>query len=628
MGGTIFLLGVPRASSEFGSNPNFPTKAWVLLTMLALGADRTESKAALSRVLFPDSDDPNAALRQLLRRTRSLLGAGAVKSQGSYLQLGDIETDLETLMAVQAIDDESEASKFVRIESLLTSLEVEEHDARLWLETQRRRVRHHIHQLVLIWSDKRPPAAAIGPLQTLLESDPGDAVLTGTVVDLLLRLGHRLEALRAVENYAAWHTGDDAVANVVADLKAKVAPVAPQTLDSAFSAPPQAAIERRGTPRLVLLRPTGADASMRPILDSLVEDLAIELVGSREVAVIAPNTAWRLAEEPSGLQRLPSLADFAVSFRLRLSAGAHPIVGLSLMNLSSREILWGEHRVLDEAGERNGYSETIRSMLGAILGSIEAAELLQLRRTGLPTAYRAYLMGRHYLRTLDLRDIRRARRWFRQAAAIDPDYARPHSWHGHTLILEWLMLTGSQSELLDAAIEEARLAIELDPLDPNGHRILARARLFQGFMDESLEGLARAERLGPHFADLLADYADTLAHHSAAEEAKQKIDLAIHLNPIPPDTYLWIAAGADFALGDFSGALDKLKRMSNHDQVYRLMAASAAMLGDREAAHQYRNEALSIDPTFEIRKWIQRLPIRRREHLELYVSALHKAGFQ
>jgi tetratricopeptide (TPR) repeat protein len=127
---------------------------------------------------------------------------------------------------------------------------------------------------------------------------------------------------------------------------------------------------------------------------------------------------------------------------------------------------------------------------------------------------------------------------------------------------------------------------------------------------------------------MLADYADTLVHNSMADQAVEKMELALHLNPIPPDTYLWIAAGADFLRADFEAALSKLKHMSNQDQGYRLMAASAAMLGDQVAARTYRHAALSIDPAFKISEWIQRLPLKEAHHLELYVSALKKAGFR
>jgi DNA-binding SARP family transcriptional activator/tetratricopeptide (TPR) repeat protein len=623
----LLLLGVPGLSGAVTPS-SLPAKAWLLFAMLALAHNRSERKAKAAGIIFAGSRDPSAALRQLTHRIRAALGEPAIRVLPNELQLGDLTTDLEGLMRRDPVGSAAEANAVSRTPPLLDSLEFDEHDASAWVETARQMIRDRIVHIVLGWAGRAAPRECVEPLLILFDHDPGNTAVAAQTVDVLLRLERRLDALRVVESFAEWRGDEEAAKGIIASLRAKVAPLYPQSATAlAF---PVIMEGLRGVPRVIFLRPSGTDhpRGTRLMLDSLIEDLSLELAASQDVAVIAPNTAWRIADDHAGHWRVPTIADYALSSSMRPSSGDRPIVTLTLLKTSSGEIVWVRQVALDADRERDGYGSVLRAIVGGVVGSVERAELLQLRRSGLPTAYRAYLMGRHHLRTLDLRDIRRARRWFRTSAEIDPDYSRAHSWLGHTLVLEWLMMTGRDFELLDTASQEARLAIDLDPLDPNGHRVLARAQLFEGRMDESLEGLARAERLGPHFADLLADYADTLAHHSAAAEARAKIDLAISLNPIPPDTYLWIAAGADFALGDFAGALEKLGRMSNKDQVYRLMAASAAMLGDADSAYKYRTEALSIDPFFEIHTWIQRLPIRRREHLELYVAALKKAGFR
>jgi cytochrome c-type biogenesis protein CcmH len=70
-------------------------------------------------------------------------------------------------------------------------------------------------------------------------------------------------------------------------------------------------------------------------------------------------------------------------------------------------------------------------------------------------------------------------------------------------------------ELTAAQIEDMvdKLAIRLqsNPDDANGWAMLARSRVALGQHDKAVEAFARAERLRPRDADLLADYADALA---------------------------------------------------------------------------------------------------------------------
>jgi hypothetical protein len=69
---------------------------------------------------------------------------------------------------------------------------------------------------------------------------------------------------------------------------------------------------------------------------------------------------------------------------------------------------------------------------------------------------------------------------------------------------------GADRTLLDHARLHAERAIALDPTDgalPGA----GRAALFVGDLDESVEQMELAAALAPNHADILADYADTLA---------------------------------------------------------------------------------------------------------------------
>jgi uncharacterized protein HemY len=102
----------------------------------------------------------------------------------------------------------------------------------------------------------------------------------------------------------------------------------------------------------------------------------------------------------------------------------------------------------------------------------------------------------------------------------------------------------------------------------------------------------------------------------------------MRLNPIPPDEYLWTLGGINFFRGRFEEALLNLGRMRNPEPAYRLMAAAAAMAGQMELARRYRLQALRLQPDFTTARWLSRVPQRDPSDVDLYIDALHKAGFK
>src|SRR5690606_20840822 len=99
--------------------------------------------------------------------------------------------------------------------------------------------------------------------------------------------------------------------------------------------------------------------------------------------------------------------------------------------------------------------------------------------------------------------------------------------------------------------------------------------------------LDRAEALSPHYANVIASYADTLVQASRPDVGLKKIEHAIELNPLPPDEYFWTAAGASYSLGLYQQALDYIARMKDRTPADRLAAASWSMLGDMKKARQF-----------------------------------------
>lgn len=264
----------------------------------------------------------------------------------------------------------------------------------------------------------------------------------------------------------------------------------------------------------------------------------------------------------------------------------------------------------------------------AVAGHVAALEERRFHATGAASAYVHYLMGWALVQNSDLSKLRRARKHFTEALRMAPDYVPVISSLARTRTIEWLLLGRPEKHLLHEARDLAARAIDLDPLNPTGHRELGHASLYLGGLDESEEHFLRAVERAPHHADLLVDQADVLVHNSKPRLAKPLIDQALSLNPLAPDDYLWVGGSVEFFLGDYRASLELLRRMDDQAMVDRLIAAASAMAGDLETARHHRLRWMERYPDFRLRDFEEFMPHRSKSDVEHFKSALSKAGFE
>lgn len=409
---------------------------------------------------------------------------------------------------------------------------------------------------------------------------------------------------------------------------ASPAPAPVEMQSAALSQIPAAMLPRTGTPRLTILPPslTGGLDYLQQLATSLIEDVTIGLCRFKAISMIAPHTAWELSKDA----RQPLIEafhiDYVVETSLLVQAG-DPRLVVKLVNAGRRDIIWSEHFPLEPRQMAKQYQQLSRFIVTELIEKVERIELQRYEREQDPTAYHLFLMGQRYLRTLDLPNIRRARRAFKTAIAACADFVPAINGLAQTYNMEWLLMARGDTELLNEAQRLAERSLEIDPDDSRGFRNLGLSRLYSGMFDDSLEAFAQAERRNPQHADLLADFADALQHSCEAPRAMEKISAAIELNPISPDRYWWVAGDVNFHLERYDEAIGHLSRMRDKSPAYRLIAASWAMLGEREKAGEYVSRAKEIHPDFSVNNWLKVLPIRDPQFAQRYEEGLRLAGF-
>ncbi|HXV32324.1 MAG TPA: hypothetical protein VD840_18485 [Sinorhizobium sp.] len=383
-------------------------------------------------------------------------------------------------------------------------------------------------------------------------------------------------------------------------------------------------------PRLALLPPNNysRDPAAAMMVTSLLEDITIGFCVLNSVQVVAPYSALQISRKTEDQLATFEQHDFTYVLDTRLSGGSGDLSLFSqLIFLPTSEIVWAERFSLERMDQARNNRDMSRRLALSVASEIERHRVMRSHFEQNPAAYHRYLIGRQYFSRLTLPNLRRARKEMKAALQESPAFAPALSSIARTYSEEWLLTARGDAELLKSAETHARQAIAARSDMADGYRELGVTKLQQGALDESVEALELAETLSPHYADVIADYADTLAHCSRLETACRKIENAIELNPISPDAYLWTAAGAHYGLGRFEVALGYIDRMTDPSLADRLSAASWAMLGDNAKARFFVRRARESYPDFDVENWLSIVPIKEQWHKDIYREGLKKAGF-
>jgi TolB-like protein/DNA-binding winged helix-turn-helix (wHTH) protein/Tfp pilus assembly protein PilF len=147
-------------------------------------------------------------------------------------------------------------------------------------------------------------------------------------------------------------------------------------------------------------------------------------------------------------------------------------------------------------------------------------------------AYEAYLKGRFFWNKRTLPSLQQAVKYFQQAIAFDPSYARAYAGLAESYAIMGYMVSPSNEPALKGRAA-ARRAIELDDQLPEAHTAL-------GFIAENHDWdwrtaeqeYQRAIQLNPNYATGHQLYAECLALQGRFDEAFPEIERARQLDPL------------------------------------------------------------------------------------------------
>jgi len=338
--------------------------------------------------------------------------------------------------------------------------------------------------------------------------------------------------------------------------------------------------------------PAGED--QRFLAEGLTDDLTLELSRYHSLFVISRTAATAVSsQDPVEIGRNLGV-EYILSGSVR-KLGDRIRFNISLIETKDGTIVWSD-RIKRQFDDVFDIMEEITTRTAAtVTGRIEHAAVVaaRLKRPENMSAYECYLKGIEHHRMGGVTDdhVYKAVEWFEKAIQLDPGFGRPYA-----------MQQCSMSYLpefdIDYAAKRVAKAMELDPTDPEAHRIMGIIRIkLHNDYDASQQSHDKACDLAPHDAYILGRCAAFYTFNGDVEKALALLDKAEVLDPFLP---VWVTeerVAAYYSMGAYDKMLSTINALPFQTRRTCIYKAATLVAQDQlENAKAQIKKALEDDP--------------------------------
>jgi adenylate cyclase len=248
-----------------------------------------------------------------------------------------------------------------------------------------------------------------------------------------------------------------------------------------------------------------------------------------------------------------------------------------------------------------------------------------------PDAYDMLLRGLQQYTYYSRESMVTARELFKQAVALDPNYARAYSnialTYGTEINFYW---TPNREESIRLGLEYANKALQLDDSIPQIYLTRSILYLSQRQHEAAREAAMRTIEVFPDYADGHAALAFVLSYSGQYEQALKALERAKQLNIEVTGVYFGVEGRIFFLMGRYTDALASLEKSielnPGFDRTHLTLAAVLVRLGRLDDAAWSVEEALAISPEVSLAKERREANYLHEADLENYLDALRDAG--
>ncbi|MCC6329455.1 MAG: tetratricopeptide repeat protein [Acidobacteria bacterium] len=210
-------------------------------------------------------------------------------------------------------------------------------------------------------------------------------------------------------------------------------------------------------------------------------------------------------------------------------------LSLELVNTGTQDVIWSQQYNRKQSDLVSLQSEIAKTVSDKLRSKLTATEQERVSKTNTSSseAQQLYLKGRFHWSKRTTEDFQRAREYFQQAIAADPNFALAHTGLADTLALMPYYGAFRPNEYMPLAKQAAQKALEIDPNSAEAHASLGQ--ILTNY-DYDLKGaereLKRAIELDPKYPSAYQWLAEVYHFSGNGDQSLSEINKAIELDPL------------------------------------------------------------------------------------------------
>ena len=354
-----------------------------------------------------------------------------------------------------------------------------------------------------------------------------------------------------------------------------------------------------GSLAVMLFKNLSKDEEQDYFCEGFSEDLISALSQFRKLVVLSGNASFSYRDS----EKTPKEVGEELGVRYMLEGSVRKLgpkmrISSNLIFTDTGKAVWSNKfdTTIEEIFDVQ--DDLIETIVSTLVGRVEADTIQQLT-TSRPDnlgAYETVLQGLEFHKRSGIMEenAEKAFGLFEKAIEIDPSYARAHAWRACSLanLSDW---QGTIKSALPECLSSVTKAFEIDPDDPEAHRIMGAIKLMQEDFDQAAYHHERARELCPSDPHMIMRYATLLIFLGDPEKALAEITNAKRIDPFCPDSifedegmcYYWLER-----LPEAVDTFNKLQIPTRNSLFY--LAATYNKIGDLDKASSVLKEAISM----------------------------------
>ena len=386
-----------------------------------------------------------------------------------------------------------------------------------------------------------------------------------------------------------------------------------------------------GSVAVMFFKNLSNDDEQEYFCEGFSEDLLSMLSRFNKLVVISSHASFAYREKSKSFKEIGK--ELGVRYIIHGSVrklGPKMRINANLVSTENENSIWSNNFDLSVDEIFDVQDEIAEQIVSTIVGRVEADHLnaIKTKRPENMDAYDLVLKGLEYAKKGNVikENTENAVKLFEQAIEAEPSYARAHAWRACSLsnLADWE--ENPDPDMFASAIESVNLALELDPNEPEVHRIMGSIKLwFERDYDMGKYHFEKARELCPSDVFIICRYATMLIYFGEFEKALGELERAMRLDPFSHDLLFGAEALCHYWLGNYDKAITSFKKVKVLKAHLFYMALTYLKKEDKTMADQKLKEARAMTG-MDIESFVKSEPYKDQEQIKALMVDLESIG--